>query len=88
MGIHTPETSPEGDFGNLKREVKEAELNFPVMMDEHEANWNKWGNSMWPSVYLIDRKGRIRYWWYGELDWEGRKGQEIMKKRIKELLTE
>ena len=88
MGIHTPETGPEADLDNLRREVKEAKLNFPVMMDEQEANWNKWGNSMWPSVYLIDRKGRIRYWWYGELDWEGRKGQEMMKTRIKELLTE
>ncbi len=43
---------------------------------------------MWPSVYLIDREGRIRYWWYGELNWQDRKGQELMKQRIRELLEE
>ena len=43
---------------------------------------------MWPSVYLIDKQGRIRYWWYGELNWKGAGGQKIMAQRIEELLAE
>ena len=43
---------------------------------------------MWPSVYLIDKNGYVRYWWYGELDWKGAGGQKIMGRRIAELLAE
>jgi hypothetical protein len=43
---------------------------------------------MWPSVYLIDKKGRVRYWWYGELNWKEAGGQRIMAAKIEELLAE
>lgn len=43
---------------------------------------------MWPSVYLIDKQGQLRYWWYGELNWKGAGGQKTMAKRIEELLAE
>ena len=43
---------------------------------------------MWPSVYLIDKKGRLRYWWYGELNWNGAGGQNTMGQKIEELLAE
>lgn len=43
---------------------------------------------MWPSVYLIDKKGYIRYWWYGELNWQGGNGEQVMHQCIEELLTE
>lgn len=43
---------------------------------------------MWPSVYLIDKRGRVRNWWYGELNWKGATGEEFLRKRIEELLAE
>ena len=55
-------------------------------IDNDMANWNAWGNSMWPSVYLIDRRGYLRYWWYGELNWKGAQGEKMMRQRIQELL--
>ena len=58
------------------------------MIDNQKKNWNAWGNSMWPSVYLIDKQGRLRYWWYGELNWKGAGGQKIMAARIDDLLAE
>ncbi len=73
---------------NLKQALAKERLTFPVVMDQDKRNWNRWGNAMWPSLYLIDRQGRIRYWWYGELNWKDRKGQDLMKQRIAELLEE
>ena len=43
---------------------------------------------MWPSVYLIDKRGRVRNWWYGELNWDGAKGEEFIRKRIEDLMAE
>jgi len=88
LGVHTPETSAEREVDRVRAEVAKAQFTFPVAIDNDKANWNSWGNSMWPSVYLIDKKGHIRYWWYGELNWKGAGGQEIMAKKIEELLAE
>ena len=88
IGIHTPETSAEHDVAELRRRLESEKLTFPVLADNDQRNWNAWGNSMWPSVYLIDKQGRLRYWWYGELDWNGAGGQNIMKKKIEQLLAE
>ncbi len=43
---------------------------------------------MWPSVYLIDKRGIVRYWWYGELNWQGSDGEKFMREKIEELLAE
>lgn len=88
IGIQTPETESERKLDNLQRNVVERKIQYPVIMDGASENWNAWGNNMWPSVYLIDRKGRVRNWWYGELNWEGAKGEEFLRNRIEELLAE
>ncbi len=61
---------------------------FPVVIDNDKRIWNAWGNSMWPSLYLIDKKGYVRYAWYGELNWKGAEGEKIMRQRIEQLLAE
>ncbi len=43
---------------------------------------------MWPSVYLVDKRGRIRRWWYGELRWRGAEGDKLLEERIEQLLAE
>lgn len=43
---------------------------------------------MWPSVYLIDKQGYVRYWWFGELNWQGAEGEKMLRRRIEELLAE
>lgn len=88
VGIHTPETDAERNLESLRKRVAEAGFRFPVLADNDKQNWNTWGNSMWPSVYLIDKSGYLRYWWYGELDWQGAGGQKIMARRIEELMAE
>ena len=59
-----------------------------MAVDNDGKTWKAWGNNYWPSVYLIDKKGDVRYRWDGELDWKGAKGQEKMQKKIEELLAE
>lgn len=88
IGIQTPETESERKLENLQRNVIERQIEYPVVFDGASENWKAWGNNMWPSVYLIDKQGRVRNWWYGELNWEGAKGEEFMRKRIEDLLSE
>lgn len=86
--MHTPEGEGERKLDSVRAKVKEAEFTFPVLVDNERQNWNAWGNGIWPSVYLIDKRGYLRYWWYGELNWQGTEGEKIMRQKIEELLAE
>jgi peroxiredoxin len=88
IGMHTPETAAERDRSALEAKVREHQIPYPVASDHDNGNWRAWANSMWPSVYLVDKRGRVRYWWYGELNWQGAQGESAMRKRIQDLLAE
>jgi len=88
IGIHTPEGEGERNIESVQAKVKESEFTFPVLVDTNRKNWTAWGNGIWPSVYLIDKRGYLRYWWYGELNWQGNDGEKVMRQRIEELLAE
>lgn len=88
LGMHTPETSAERVLSALEAKVKEYAIAYPVAADHESQNWVAWGNSMWPSVYLVDKRGRVRYWWYGEMNWQGTQGEKFMRQKIEELLAE
>ena len=88
VGFHTPETQAERVVESVGSRVKENEIRYPVAVDGAAKNWNAWATRWWPSVYLVDKRGYVRYWWYGELNWEGAKGEEFMRQKIEELLAE
>lgn len=88
IGIHTPETQGEHNVETLKSKLKAENLRFPVIVDNDKANWDAWGNSMWPTVYVIDKRGYLRTFWQGELKWQGATGDKQMLKTIEQLVSE
>jgi cytochrome c biogenesis protein CcdA/thiol-disulfide isomerase/thioredoxin len=66
IGVHTPEFAFEKDPGNVRRAVKELHITYPVALDSDYTIWKAFGNSYWPSDYLIDAEGRIRHHQFGE----------------------
>lgn len=88
VGIHRPETQGERIVEDVRRKAVEAGIAYPVAIDNDSANWDAWANRVWPSVYLIDKRGFVRYWWYGEMNWQGTEGEKWMRSRIQQLLTE
>ncbi|HLN32039.1 MAG TPA: redoxin domain-containing protein [Gemmataceae bacterium] len=88
IGIHTPEFEREADVDQVLAKAKKNGLKFPIAVDNDRQNWNNWNNQYWPSIYLIDKTGKIRYHWEGELDSEKTKGERLMRQRIDELLAE
>ncbi len=63
-------------------------MQYPIIVDNDKKNWSTWGNTMWPTVYLIDKQGYVRTWWMGELNWKGAGMQKVMKQHIRTLLAE
>ncbi len=88
IGIQTPETSAERDVKQVQNAAKDRGFKFPVLVDVKSSNWDAWSNTMWPTVYVIDKKGYIRFWWQGELNWEGATVDKTIEKLVDELLSE
>ena len=88
VGIHTPETEGERDIEAVRRKAQKAGCAFPILVDNNKSNWAAWSNNVWPAVYLVDKEGRVRSWWYGELNWKGAAGEQRMRERINRLLKE
>lgn len=88
IGIQTPETSAEGDVSLVRAAAKEKGFQFPVLIDLKNKNWDAWGNTMWPTVYVVDKKGYIRSWWQGELNWQGATGDKSIETLVDQLLAE
>jgi hypothetical protein len=86
--VHTPETEGEKKIDSVRQKVKEHEIEYPVAVDGFGKTWRAWGNRYWPSVYLIDKEGYVRYRWDGELNGKDIQGERVMRERIERLLTE
>ncbi len=88
IGVHTPETPAERNNQNVRKSTKKNGLTYPIVVDPEGTTWKTWGNRMWPSTYLIDKNGFVRYRWDGEFNWKRAKGAAAMKKKIEQLLAE
>ncbi len=88
IGIHTPETLVEKKIESVRKKVKYNRMKYPIAVDGSAKTWQTWGNRLWPSVYLLDKKGNARYRWDSELNFRGIKGEKIMRKKIEELVAE
>jgi hypothetical protein len=88
IGIHTPETEGEKNVDAVRKKVEEAGLTFPIAVDNKGTMWKRYGNQLWPSIYVFDKQGIARWAWFGELGWKGARGEEHMRKKIEELLKE
>lgn len=88
VGIQTPETSTERDPQAVKAAAAERALDFPILVDLDSKNWAAWGNTMWPTVYVVDKNGYIRHWWQGELNWKGATADKTIEDVVDGLLAE
>jgi thiol-disulfide isomerase/thioredoxin len=87
IGVQSPETEAEKDSGKVIAAAKEAGIDYPVVFDGDSATWKAWGNTMWPTVYVIDQQGYLRVWWQGELKGPEAKGDEVIRTAVEKLLA-
>jgi len=59
LGIHTPEFEFEKEYDNVTAAVKQADIKYPVVLDNDYGTWSAYKNRYWPRKYLIDIDGFI-----------------------------
>ena len=66
IGNHYPEFSHEENLENLTQAVADLKIEYPVVQDNQGTTWRAYNNRYWPTLYLIDKQGKIRYRHIGE----------------------
>ncbi len=66
IGNHYPEFSYEADIEHLKEAVNLLDVPYAVAQDNDGDTWRAYETQYWPTLYLIDKRGHIRYRHIGE----------------------
>jgi len=82
IGNHFPEFAFEADLDNLREAVQQAGIRFAVAQDNEGATWRAYQTHYWPTIYLIDRRGHLRFTQIGE------GGYARVEQGIRDLLAE
>ncbi len=80
VGVHAPEFEFEKVRDNVVAAVEKHGLGWRMAQDNDFSTWRAFNNRAWPSKYLVDQNGVIRYTHIGE------GAYDETKAKIRELL--
>jgi thiol-disulfide isomerase/thioredoxin len=66
IGVHTPEFTFAQYESNVERGIREFGLTYPIVVDSDREIWKAFANRYWPTKYLLDKDGYLRYGHFGE----------------------
>jgi len=70
IGVHAPEFQFEKKIENVQKAVNDRGLKYAVVQDNDFVTWRAYNNRYWPAKYIIDQKGDLRYYHFGEGEYE------------------
>jgi hypothetical protein len=66
VSIHYPEFNYERDIDNVLAATQRLGIEYPVAIDNDGHTWRAYRQRYWPTRYLLDKDGHIRYKHIGE----------------------
>jgi thiol-disulfide isomerase/thioredoxin len=66
VGVHSPETQSEYLIESVRREVPSLGIKYPVVTDNDHQTWDAYGVEAWPTLFVVDKEGRVRWLHVGE----------------------
>lgn len=82
VGVHSPEFSREREPETVRAQVRSLGIEYPVVTDNDFKTWDAYDVHAWPTVVLLDKRGRVRYRHVGE------GAYEQQERAVRELLAE
>lgn len=82
IGVHTPELDREKNIDNVRREIAALGIRYPVVTDNNYATWNAYGVEAWPTLFVLDKQGRVRWTHVGEGAYD--ETESVIKKLLAE----
>ena len=66
IGVVTPDLELQKDAAWVSAEMKRVGVDFAVVIDGDRRLWKGYANDGWPTMYVVDRRGRIVFDHLGE----------------------
>ncbi|MBL8164017.1 MAG: redoxin domain-containing protein [Anaerolineae bacterium] len=82
IGVHAPEFAFGRERQSIEWALREHDLRYPVVLDNDYTIWDAFANRAWPSKYLIDQSGYIRF------SSQGEGGYDRFERAIQQVLRE
>ena len=82
IGVHSPEFSYEKSVENVQNAIKELNVPYAVTIDNDFKIWNAYRVQAWPSMFILDKRGAIRFTHVGEGAYE--ESERVIQQLLKE----
>lgn len=66
IGVHAPEFGFERETANVADAAERFGIDYPIAQDNDFTTWRAYDNHYWPTLYLVDTTGSVRYHHIGE----------------------
>ena len=66
VSIHYPEFKYEENVANVRAAADKIGITYPIAIDNDGLTWRAYNQRYWPTRYLIDKEGNLRYMHIGE----------------------
>jgi thiol-disulfide isomerase/thioredoxin len=86
IGVHSPEFDDERNVEHLRGEVTSLGIRYAVVTDNDYQTWNAYHVEAWPTTFLLDKQGRIRWMHVGEGAY--REAEQLIQKLLAENDTQ
>jgi len=53
----------------VKAFLRKSRIDLPVLLDPSKEAADAWNAKGLPMTFVVDRAGKVRYWIFGERDW-------------------
>jgi thiol-disulfide isomerase/thioredoxin len=83
IGVHTPEFTFAQYESNVERSVREFGLTYPIVIDSNREIWKAFAVRCWPTKYLLDQEGYLRFGHFGEGAY--RECEEAIQELLREI---
>ncbi len=83
IGVHTPEFDFERIYENVAAAAVELGIEYPVAQDNDYITWRAYRVEAWPSKYIVDGSGFVRYFHRGEGGYA--ESEEVIRYLLEEM---
>ena len=66
IGVHYPEFNYEKEIDNVVEAAERLDVPYPIAIDNDGRTWRAYNQRYWPTRYVLDKNGHIRYSHIGE----------------------
>lgn len=82
IGVHSPEFAYEKNAENVQNVIQELKVPYVVAIDNDFKIWNAYRVWAWPSMFILDKRGAIRFSHVGEGAYE--ESERVIQQLLKE----